>query len=133
MSLGKLLGILLVIAIVVGGAGWYMGWFSVGADGIKITEKVDEDASMDVYKKAWSQFQSLQYEKAFVTYTQALKERPDDPEAATAFYAMGKCLVEMKQIPEAITKYKEFIKRWPQDARAAAAQKEVDRLALLNQ
>ncbi len=129
MSLGKILGIVLVIALIAGAVGWFTGILKIGSDGIQVDAS---KAEMDPYTKGYTQMQSLQYKEALTTYMQALKEKPDDPNAATAQFQLGKCYAELKQPDQAVVAYDTFIKNYPNDSRVEEAKKIRERIASLN-
>jgi TolA-binding protein len=129
--MGKFIGIILVIAVIVAAVLWQQGILKFGANGDVTLDQNKAASEVDPYTKANTEFNALQYEAAYASYRNALKEKPNDPEAATAYFCIGKCLAEMHRKDKAIAAYKEFVEKFPKDERVAPANKQIEILTAL--
>jgi TolA-binding protein len=129
--MGKLIGALLVTAAIVAAVLWQQGIIKFSADGAVSVDQNKAAAEVNSYTKATTEFNALQYEAAYASYRYALKDNPNDPEAPTAYFCIGKCLAEMHRKDKAIEAYKEFVQRYPQDERVAPANKQIELLSAL--
>ena len=74
--------------------------------------KVDEEVS---FETAAGYYESQEYPKAARAFRLFLEQRPKDPRAKLAMFALGHCYVEMNNIGEAKEMFKQFTEKYPDD------------------
>jgi len=130
MTVGRLVGIVGLGAAIAAVVAWQQGYVTVGPDGLTITEG-GANSTFDIYAKAKAKFALAQYPEAYANFVSALRQRPNDPEAATARFDMGKCLEEMGQKEQALQAYKAFVEDYPRDDRVDVVRSRIERLSLM--
>ena len=75
----------------------------------------------ELYKQGFDAFQKGGYNDAVPLFTQFVKENPDAPLVANAYYWMGESYMNLKNYEKAILQFQEIIERFPKSDKAAAA------------
>ncbi len=74
--------------------------------------KVDEEVS---FETGAGYYESQDYPKAARAFRLFLEQRPKDPRAKLAMFALGHCYVEMNNIADAKEMFKQFNEKYPDD------------------
>lgn len=74
--------------------------------------KSDEEASFETGSNF---YEAQDYPKAARTFRLFLEQRPKDPRAHLAMFALGHCYLEMNNLPEAKVVFSQFADKFPED------------------
>ncbi len=87
--------------------------------------KLDPEVNFD---SASALYQNQQYPKAAQAFRLFLEQRPKDPHARMAMFALGHCYVEMNNIPDAKRTLQSFVEKYGDDELASQARALLEKL-----
>ncbi len=120
MTLQQILGYVIVIGLIGGGALYFTGYLD--SEGFN-EAKLQADLKVNPYDKADTFFTAQQFSEAMNQYQTALREDPKNSHAVRAQYRIARCQDELGQDAEAKAAYKQFIDEHPTHEDVAKARR----------
>ncbi len=127
MSIMKLLVVVVVLALVIGGTLQYMGYIKLSSDGAHLSTPI-ASPNMDDYDAGYAAYIANKFDAAVDDYKKALAKTPDSPKAAEAMYGLGMCYEGLNKNDEAVDAYKAFVDKFPNDPNARKASERIELL-----